>query len=96
MSGGIDDSRRGWGGVDSGTTLGPPWLGSLAAGALLRRVGSLGVLLRGHLAHRISLLPLPALVLSLAANPAHGVQAENLRPLQKLNQRLVQVVGNRL
>ena len=34
--------------------------------------------------------------LPLAANPPHGVQAENLRLFEKLNQRLVQVVGNGL
>ena len=34
--------------------------------------------------------------LPLAANPAHSVQAENLASFQKLNQRLVQVVGNGL
>ena len=32
----------------------------------------------------------------LATSPTQGVQAENLRPFQKLNQRLVQVVGDGL
>ena len=34
--------------------------------------------------------------LPVAANAAHGVQAENMQPFHKLNQRLVQVVGNGL
>ena len=34
--------------------------------------------------------------LRLAANPAHSVQAENLQPLQNLNQQLVQVVDDGL
>ena len=34
--------------------------------------------------------------LPLAANPAYGMQAEKFRPFQKLNQRLVQVLGNGL
>ena len=32
----------------------------------------------------------------LPANPAHGLQAENLLPFQKINQRLVQILGNGL
>ena len=62
-SGGIDDSWRAWGVVDRSTILRPRWLGPLAAGAPLRRVGSRGVLLCSNSVHRISFLLPPALVL---------------------------------
>ena len=34
--------------------------------------------------------------LPLTPNSAHGVQAQDIRPFQKLNKRLVQVVDNGL